>query len=338
MIENVKPILQRLNFLLGRDPVLVKKPEWRDYIPDGYKAVVIISADFELAWASRYSKKYQYPVQKALEKARTERENIPAILSLCEKYNIPITWLTVGHLFLESCSPVNGFLHPEIERPGHFENEWWKFSGNDWFEHDPGTDFRKDPLWYSPDLIRMILDSGVKHEIGCHTFSHIDCRNEVCTPEQLKGEIIATLAAAKKFGIEKMDSFVHPGHTIGNLDTLASMGFTNYRTDYANILGYPEKHENGLWEFSTTLELEIKAGWPLISQINRYIDTTRRAVRNHSVAYFWFHPSCNNLLVKKVFPPFFKWLDENRDYIYITNQVEYVNWLNRDKKTDDFFK
>lgn len=329
MIAKIKPVLQRLNFLLGRDPVLVRKANWRDYIPENYKAVVIFSADFELAWAGRYSKRYTDPLKAALEKATTERENVPAILSLSERHNIPVTWLTVGHLFLESCSDVDGVKHPELTRPGHFENEWWKYSGKDWFEHDPCTDFRKDPLWYCPDLIQMILDSKVKHEIGCHTFSHIDCRDEVCTPDQFKAEINATLEAASKFGIKKMDSFVHPGHTIGNLETLASMEFTNFRTDYANILGYPEKHHNGLWEFSTTLELELKSGWSLASQINRYISTIRRAIRNHSVAYFWFHPSCDKKLVDGILPAVFEWLDLNRKEIWIVSQGEYTRWLNK---------
>lgn len=329
MNPKLKTALQQLNFLLGRNPRLARRKDWRNFIPEAYKAVVIISADFELAWAWRYRKNVSDPLKLALDRARSERENIPFLLDICNRYRIPITWLTVGHLFLENCSQVNGYLHPEIQRPEHFENEWWKFSGNDWFEHDPGTDYIKDPLWYCPDLVKMILDSKVKHEIGCHTFSHIDCRDEVCTPGQFRAEINATLAAAEKFGVKKMESFVHPGHTIGNLDTLSSMGFTNFRTDYANILGYPAKHENGLWEFSTTLELEYKSNWSEPFQIYRYITTVKRAIRNHSLAYFWFHPSCDKLLVNNIMPHFFDWLDRNRNVVWITSQGKYIEWLNQ---------
>jgi peptidoglycan/xylan/chitin deacetylase (PgdA/CDA1 family) len=325
----IKANLQQLKFLLGLNPVLETRKDWKAFVPKPYQAVLIISADFELAWAGRYSKRHNDPLQKAKEKAQTERENVPVIISLCEKYNIPVTWLTVGHLFLESCNKINGIPHPILPRPEHFENEWWKYSGKDWFEHDPGTDFMTDPLWYGPDLIRKILDSNVKHEVGCHTFSHIDCRDDVCSPELFRAEIEACQEAANKFGIEKMESFVHPGHTIGNLDILFNLGYTNFRTDYANILGYPKKHENGLWEFGTTLELEFKTSWSIYSQINRYIKTVKRAIRNHSVAYIWFHPSCEKDLVNKIMPSVFDWIDKNREYVWIATQGEYVRWLNR---------
>ena len=42
------------------------------------------------------------------------RENVPKILNLCEIYDIPITWATVGHLFLSNCKRVNKIAHPEI--------------------------------------------------------------------------------------------------------------------------------------------------------------------------------------------------------------------------------
>jgi peptidoglycan/xylan/chitin deacetylase (PgdA/CDA1 family) len=329
LTSRLKTYLQQLNFLLGRDPLLQKSKSWKDFVPDPFKAIIIISADFELAWASRYSKKYLDPLKSTIEKAQIERKNIPKILTLCEKFDIPITWLTVGHLFLESCSKINGVAHPDHLRPDHFENEWWNYSGMDWFEYDPGTDYKTDPLWYCPDLIRMILNSNVKHEIGCHTFSHIDCSEDVCRPELFMAEIEACQKAAEKLGIYKMESFVHPGHTIGNLGILAKHGFTNFRTDYANILGYPKRHENGLWEFGTTLELEFKNNWSLPSQINRYISTIKRGLRNHSVVYFWFHPSCNETLVDHIMPSIFKWVALNREKIWITNQREYIKWLNR---------
>lgn len=324
-----KAYLQKLNFLLGRNPLLEKHKNWRRFIPEPYSSVVIISADFELAWAWHYAKNIADPLKTALAMARNERDNIPGLLTLCEKFNIPVTWLTVGHLFLESCSPENGILHPEIPRPGHFENEWWRYTGDDWFEHDPGTNYKDDPLWYGPDLVELILGSKIKHEIGCHTFSHIDCRDAVCTPEQFEAEINACLKGAERFGIGKMESFVHPGHTIGNLVTLGKLGFTSFRSDSANILGYPRQIEKGLWEFTTTLELEFKTNWSITSQINRYITTVKRAISNHTIAYFWFHPSCDSVLVNKIMPSFFDWLDKNKNEVWIVNQGEYARWLNQ---------
>jgi len=168
--SSLKTFLQKLSFFLGRNPRIVRRDDWKKFIPAPYKSVVVISSDFELAWASRYTKSSPFPLQKAKDNARVERENLPKIIALCEQFNIPVTWLTVGHLFLQSCTKIDGISHPELPRLPHFENEWWRFEGKDWFEYDPGTDYRKDPLWYCPDLIELILQSKVKHEIGCHTF------------------------------------------------------------------------------------------------------------------------------------------------------------------------
>jgi peptidoglycan/xylan/chitin deacetylase (PgdA/CDA1 family) len=260
--------------------------------------------------------------------------NIPEILSVCDQYSIPITWLTVGHLFLDSCLKVNNIKHPDIPNIEHFENNWWRYTGKSWFEHDPCSNYHSEPLWYSPDLIELIVNSKVEHEIGCHTFSHIDCRKEVCSPSLLRAEISACQRAAQRFGIDKMESFVHPGHTIGNLDTLADLGYTNFRTDHANILGYPKKHANGLWEFTTTLELNYQENWSVSSQINRYISTFKRAIRNHSVAYLWFHPSFDAAFVEHIMPPVFDWLDKHRNEIWIVTKGEYVRWLNEKHEKD----
>jgi hypothetical protein len=63
--------------------------------------LVVFSADFEMAWAFRYSKTL---ASKAVEIGLKERENVPTLLDLFDKYQIPATWATVGHLFLNECS------------------------------------------------------------------------------------------------------------------------------------------------------------------------------------------------------------------------------------------
>lgn len=320
--------MQYANFRLGRNPVVKKVYAWEKFIPKPYKCVLTISADFELAWAWRYAKCAADPYEFSKKMAQQERENIPRILELCEKNHIPITWLTVGHLFLDSCTKILGESHPELSHPKQFENEWWKFSGKDWFEYDPASNFIDEPYWYCPDLVRMIVASKVQHEIGCHTFSHIDCRDNICSPEDFRLEIEACKNAATSLGINNMVSFVHPGHTIGNLPTLAQLGFTNFRTDYENVLGYPIKHESGLWEFSTTLEIQYMKGWPISWQIHRYIDTIKRAIKNHTMVYFWFHPSFDPVIIENILPAVFEWLDKNREEIWITNSGDYTNWLN----------
>lgn len=326
MHRKVKSVLSKINFALGRSPKIEKISDKTTYIPEPYKAVVTITADFELAWAWRYSKSVPNPLERAHKKAKLERENLPVILELCEKYNIPITWATVGHLFLDKCDKNHGLVHPEIIRLSNFENKYWRFSSVDWFEHDPGSNYLKAPEWYCPDLIDSILSSDVGHEIGCHTFSHIDCRDEVCPKEVFNSEINMCINLASKKGI-KLTSFVHPGHTIGNLDNLANLGFTSFQTDPGNILGFPVKHKNGLWEIKRTSELAENPEWTIDYQIKRYKSIIKRAIKSHTVCNLWFHPSFGTSFLAEVFPEILQFLNDNSESIIIMTISDYVDYL-----------
>lgn len=325
-MNEIKAILSKLRFELGNTPKIIKRIDNQDFIPKPYKSVVLISADFELAWAWRYAKSSMDSYSMSIEKATQERKNVPEILKLCEKYNIPITWATVGHLFLESCQRHNGIAHAEIPKVHHYQGPFWDFSGNDWFEYDPCTNYQENNLWYCPDLVRQIIDSPVEHELANHTFSHIDCRDNICSPELFKAELRASKKIANEYGIS-LSSFVHPGHTIGNLDILKDEGFTNFRTDFRNVLGYPLKHENGLWEFEQTAEFNIRKEWSIDYHIYRYISILKRAIKSNTVAVFWFHPSFDAVIIEKIWPEVFRFMNEYRDTIWITTHREYVNWL-----------
>lgn len=296
------------------------------FIPEGYRSVVTITADFELAWAWRYSKSVSDPLKRAVEKAESERENLPLILKLCDKYMIPVTWATVGHLFLSSCQPQNEIVHPEIKQIENFENDYWSFSGKDWFEYDPCTDVNSAPHWYCPDLIEQIKDSVVKHEIGCHTFSHIDCSDNICSPDVISSELSECIKLADLHGI-KMKSFVHPGHTIGNLETISSFGFTSYQTD-KNILGYPEK-KNNIWELKRTMEMTWREGWSEKYHIYRYKKIIDKAVKTKSVCNLWFHPSMPSRFVNNILPSIFQHLhklSESKD-IYLSTAGSYIDYI-----------
>lgn len=322
-----RALLGKCNFLLGRNPKVLHVENYKEFIPETYKSVLIISSDFELAWAWRFAKAYDNPLDTALKMARDERENIPDIINLCERFNIPISWMTVGHLFLESCKKENGKLHLNLPRLKKFENTFWKFDQDDWFNNISCSSYKTSPEWYCPDLIKLIIDSKVKHEIGCHTFSHIDCRDEVCSSEVFLAELHECKKIANDWGIE-LKSFVHPGHTIGNLENLAEEGFTSYRTDNRNVLGYPIKKLDKFWEFEQTAEFIYRDDWSVEFQVKRYIEIIKRSMKSNTVAVFWFHPSFPKKVINSIWPKVFKFMDENRDKIWITTHGEYTNWLN----------
>src|SRR6056297_1422802 len=93
------------------------KPTVHEYASPYRRGIIVISCDFEMAWAFRYSKqRAPYAVEMGLQ----ERKNIPMILNLLDAYHIPCTWCTVGHLMLESCTKTNGSIHSEMPRPPYF--------------------------------------------------------------------------------------------------------------------------------------------------------------------------------------------------------------------------
>jgi hypothetical protein len=323
----LKSFLSKIKFKLGYNPKVIKAVDSLKYIPEPYKAVILFYADFELAWAWRYSKKLINRKTEVKKLALRERENVSDILILCDMFNIPITWATVGHLFLEECKKENGIAHSKIPRNKYFENEYWIYKKGDWFDDDPCNNYNDSPEWYCPDLINKIQNLKTKQEIGCHTFSHIDCRNEVCSKEVFEAEISECKKLASENNIS-LNSFVHPGHTIGYLDKLFELGFSSFRTDYGNILGFPVRHPSGLWEIKGTMELTYRKKWSVDYNINFYKTIVDRAINNNSLCVFWFHPSFDVMCIEKILPELFSYIDSKKTEVGIFTVSDYANFLN----------
>jgi hypothetical protein len=263
------------------------------------KGIVVISADFELAWAWRFSKRKV----DALEMARRERENFPIILNKLNELDIPITWATVGHLLLDSCSCGNGRAHDCMPRPDYFENEHWKYDKGDWYDIDPCGDFKKNPEFYAPDLIELILNSKTKHEIGCHSFSHCDFSERNSYTELIEAELSECEKAFNKFGI-KPESFVFPGNQSGNFELLKKYGYkiVRFKSNKDKELGFPEKLKNGLFAIHDSTSFEPgEKGWKyddLVGRAKKYIE---KAIEKKAVCHFWFHPSIDKNLMYEYF-------------------------------------
>jgi peptidoglycan/xylan/chitin deacetylase (PgdA/CDA1 family) len=288
-----KPYVRHDNIEVGRK------------FPGGEKGGLIISADFEMSWAFRYSKKNK----NYLELGRQERKNFPVIVKLLDDYNIPVTWATVGHLFLKECKKGD---HDWMHRIPHFDDHW-KFTGGDWFDHDPCTDYLKNGEWYAPDLIEQILQSQVAHEIGCHTFSHIDCTYKNCPPQVIDDELAACTLASAKYGL-KLSSIVFPGGTAGNFEILKKHGYRIYRKNIKEELAYPFYDDFGILISPTSSSIGNNGlGWSkeyYMYRFRKYID---KAIKTNTIAHFWFHPSIDEWSLREVFPQLLKYASEKRD-------------------------
>ena len=297
------------------------------YYPNRHKAAIIISADLELAWGWRYIKGVADPLAFAIKKAERARNNLPLMLELFDAYEIPVTWATVGHLFLESCKNDHGIPHGKIPRPPYFNNEYWQYTKGDWYYADPCTNVLKDAAWYGSDLIHSILSSKVKHEIACHSFSHIDCSDKYCPGEVMDAELSECKHAASQFGLE-LKSFVFPGNCVGNLESLKKHGFKAYRLNEPPELEIPRQDKFGLWTIPGGICMEKPEGWPSRAWIQVLSKCITRALETRTILHLWFHPSCSEENIITIFPALLNHIHKYWKDIWITTMGGLVDELN----------
>lgn len=174
---------------------------------------VVISLDAELAWGFH---DFQQLPQHRIKNARSSWSHL---VNLFEEFDIPATWAIVGHLFLEECDGEHS-EHP---------------STINWFNNDPGQTIQENPNWFGPDLVKEVVESDVDHDIGSHSFSHVEFGRSDTTEDTAKAEISTCVELAQKQDINP-ESFVFPRNNIGKKDLpswigdlLRENGFVCYR-------------------------------------------------------------------------------------------------------------
>ena len=249
--------------------------------PGGARAAATISADFELAWAFRGRS-----LEERTLRARRCRENVPYLVRILEEESIPITWATVGHLFLEKCERTStGLAHPDMPRPRR--NERWE---GDWYKHDPCTCLGDDPGWYATDLIQTIRASKVKHEIGSHSFSHIDFSEATADRELVRRELEECIKVMAPSGL-RLRSLVYPFNNMGHhfLDLIADLNITSVRhRDKHARLSYPERSEFGVYKLYESMPLRRGRGYYFADRAKIFMD---EALDRFGAYHLWFHPS-----------------------------------------------
>jgi peptidoglycan/xylan/chitin deacetylase (PgdA/CDA1 family) len=282
------------------------------------QGVLCISLDFELLWGSFDSGRHRKFIRHFARNGgpfHGTRSIVARLLALFEKYDVRVTWATLGHLFLDHCESVDGVRHPEMPRPNH---AWFP---QDWYCYDPAKDFRTEPLWYGRDMVEMILNARPKHEVASHSFSHVIFSDAGCTPEVAEAEVRKCVELAEALNL-KLDSFVFPRNQLGHLDTLRRHGFRFTRGKmpfwFANLRprtlrraghvlddffaitpvnGLPKKSDCGLWILPVWMFLQSMDGArrliPARSRISKATKGIERAIRDRSLFHLSFHPTEN---------------------------------------------
>jgi peptidoglycan/xylan/chitin deacetylase (PgdA/CDA1 family) len=327
MPGGMKSEMTKLVFAFSNKPFVRKDniPFEKKFPGGKYRGGMVISADFELGWAWRYSKTNPQPDKMAAQ----ARKNFPEIIRLLDEYNIPITFATVGHLFLESCEKGD---HDWMERIPYFDDHW-RYTEGDWFDADPCTHWEKAKHWYAPDLVKMIIDARAGHELATHTFTHIDFSDKNCPPQVAEDELKASIEAMKPYGV-RPESIVFPGGTFGNTNVLKKMNFRIYRKNTPDDLAYPFYDELGLVVTPTSWGFMKQHNWSSDYYIKRFKIYIDKAIKTGTVAHFWFHPSLDEWTLSNVMPEVMKYAAQKREEgaLWIGTMKEIADHINKTNK------
>jgi peptidoglycan/xylan/chitin deacetylase (PgdA/CDA1 family) len=271
------------------------------------KGVFTISLDFELAWGRIEDEE----LNSFLPLVDNTKDVVKELISLFEEFNIPVTWATVGYLFEKN----------KWDDPKHLSKEVSKFYSKISYKnlHD-NKDFNKEGNSYlqAPGLIKDLMNSSVKHDIGSHSYNHIVFSWDNCTKQIAEEDIKQTVECANEYGL-KMNSFVYPRNGIAHKEVLKENGYTNYRgidkTFYDNYptflvkairqleAFYPftpstlkaTKDTTGLIEIPGSMLFRVPhLGFKSKASVNTLVKRAKKgidkAIKNKEIFHLWFHP------------------------------------------------
>lgn len=183
------------------------------------RGLFVLSFDTELAWGSFDNgglARYRHHLG-------VYREIFQRLVGLLDSYEIPATWLFVGHLLLDRCErDSSGTTHRHVLRPRY---HWYPY---DWHHLDPASDIHRDPWWYGTDLLAILRAARVRHEVGTHTFSHVIADDPACSQEIFCSQLQTCAELHQEHGLP-FHSIAFPRNRIAHLDCLPKFGITAYR-------------------------------------------------------------------------------------------------------------
>lgn len=178
----------------------------------------VLSLDFELFWGVRDKYSFEEYGENVLGVWRA----LPRMLDLFDEYDVNASFATVAALFSSDLDELKEFL-PKL-KPAYEDSNLSPYNG-----YIEGSVNQNKMYYYGNELIELIRKRK-KHEIGSHTFSHFYCLEPGQNIEEFEADTEATMAIAKKKGIQ-IKSFIFPRHQINRdyLKILSKYGIEIYR-------------------------------------------------------------------------------------------------------------
>lgn len=186
----------------------------------------IISLDFELHWGVFDALKLEDYKNNLLKVP----EVVERLLELAKKYDINLTFATVGLLFNQNKTELLNSLpnaKPIYENKDLSSYKLLSLIGDS--EED-------DKIHYAKSLINLIK-SNPKHELASHTFSHYYCCEEGQNIQSFEADLIAFKKVAESNRV-KVSSIVFPKNQINKdyLDLCYFHGIKTYRGSEKSFL------------------------------------------------------------------------------------------------------
>lgn len=164
------------------------------------KGIFTISLDFELHWGG-FEK---WPLQNYQTYFQNTRRTIPKMLEAFSKYDVHVTWATVGILFHADKNSLNSVL--PVLKPSYQARELSAYGYME--QHGIGNNELDDPYHYAQSLIERIVETP-RQELASHTFSHYYCNEPGQTVDEFRADLQAAQRSAAKFG-KVLRSLVFP--------------------------------------------------------------------------------------------------------------------------------
>lgn len=280
------------------------------------KSSFTISLDFELYWGVRD--------KRSLESYRDNLlgvwEVIPKMLMLFKKYDIHVTWATVGFLFLEDEKEFKDMIPKRLPQYNKIE-----LSPYVYFESIDQKCFEESAfqkMHFSYALIKEIQTYAFQ-EIATHTYSHYYTREPKILPEVFKNDLEQAVSIAEKKNIA-INSLVFPRNQIDHqsIDTLKDIKIKVYRGNpthwaykegevektfwqrvyrfidiYINLSGghssIPKYQKNGLCEVKSSLFMRAYSQkFKLLEyfKLRRVKKAMTQAAQKGENFHLWWHP------------------------------------------------
>lgn len=179
----------------------------------------VISLDYEIHWGVFDA----MTMDSYGENLRNVNKVIDRLLSLCDKYDVKLTFATVGMLFAQNKKELEQFNPKNI--PSYSDKNLDPFR----LINEIGNSEKDDPLHYAQSVIKKLYNE-TKHEIGTHTYSHYNCLAKGQTIDQFEEDIIAAKKIGNHLGID-VKSIVFPKNQVNKpyLDVCSRHGILSYR-------------------------------------------------------------------------------------------------------------